>query len=67
MGRLHDLFDQQGQSPWLDNLRRGWMTSGELQDWIDRGVRGLTSNPSVFAKAMIETCLLYTSPSPRDS
>lgn len=55
MGRLHDLYDQQGQSPWLDNLRRGWMTSGELQDWIDRGVRGLTSNPSIFAKAMIET------------
>ena len=55
MGRLHDLYDQQGQSPWLDNLRRGWMTSGELQDWIDRGVRGLTSNPSIFAKAMTET------------
>jgi transaldolase len=55
MGRLHDLHDQQGQSPWLDNLRRGWMASGELQAWIDRGVRGLTSNPSIFAKAMIET------------
>ncbi len=55
MGRLHDLHDQQGQSPWLDNLRRGWITSGELQQWIDRGVRGLTSNPSIFAKAMIET------------
>ncbi|MEM9562210.1 MAG: transaldolase [Actinomycetota bacterium] len=55
MGRLHDLNDHQGQSPWLDNLRRGWMTSGELQEWIDRGVRGLTSNPSIFAKAMTET------------
>jgi len=55
MGRLHDLNDQQGQSPWLDNLRRGWMTSGELQAWIDRGVRGLTSNPSIFAKAMTDT------------
>jgi transaldolase len=55
MGRLHDLYEQQGQSPWLDNLRRGWITSGELQQWIDRGVRGLTSNPSIFAKAMIET------------
>ncbi len=55
MGRLHDLYAEQGQSPWLDNLRRGWMTSGELQAWIDRGVRGLTSNPSIFAKAMIET------------
>ncbi len=55
MGRLHELHDEQGQSPWLDNLRRGWMTSGELQNWIDRGVRGLTSNPSIFAKAMTET------------
>ena len=55
MGRLHDLHTEQGQSPWLDNLRRGWMTSGELQNWIDRGVRGLTSNPSIFAKAMTET------------
>lgn len=55
MSRLHDLFDQQGQSPWLDNLRRGWMTSGEMQEWIDRGVRGLTSNPSIFANAMINS------------
>jgi transaldolase len=55
MGRLHDLYDQQGQSPWLDNLRRGWMASGELQDWLDRGVRGITSNPSIFAKAMTDT------------
>lgn len=55
MGRLHELYDQQGQSPWLDNLRRGWITSGELQEWIDRGVRGLTSNPSIFAAAMIQT------------
>lgn len=55
MGRLHDLHAEHGQSPWLDNLRRGWMTTGELQAWIDRGVRGLTSNPSIFAKAMIDT------------
>jgi transaldolase len=55
MSRLHDLYGQQGQSPWLDNLRRGWMASGELQSWIDRGVRGLTSNPTIFAKAMSET------------
>ncbi len=55
MGRLHDLYNDHGQSPWLDNLRRGWMASGELQEWIDRGVRGLTSNPSIFAKAMTET------------
>ncbi len=55
MTRLHDLYQEQGQSPWLDNLRRGWIASGELQAWIDRGVRGLTSNPTIFAKAMMET------------
>ncbi len=55
MGTLHDVSDQQGQSPWLDNLRRGWLSNGELQAWLDRGVRGLTSNPSIFAKAMIDT------------
>lgn len=55
MGRLHDLYDAEGQSPWLDNLRRGWMASGEMQAWIDRGVRGLTSNPSIFANAMISS------------
>jgi transaldolase len=50
--RLHDLFEHHGQSPWLDNLRRGWITSGELAGWVDRGVRGLTSNPSIFQKAI---------------
>ncbi len=55
MGRLHELHELHGQSPWLDNLRRGWMASGEMQAWLDRGVRGLTSNPSIFAKAMIES------------
>jgi transaldolase len=50
--RLHDLFEQQGQSPWLDNLRRGWITSGELARRVDEGVRGLTSNPSIFEKAI---------------
>src|SRR3546814_2046975 len=49
--RLHELADA-GQSPWLDNLRRGWITGGELAGWIDRGVRGLTSNPSIFQKAI---------------
>ncbi len=55
MGTLHDVYDNEGQSPWLDNLRRGWMSNGELQAWLVRGVRGLTSNPSIFAKAMIDT------------
>lgn len=52
MTLLHDLFDQQAQSPWLDNLRRGWITDGELERWVERGVRGITSNPSIFQKAI---------------
>lgn len=49
---LHTLFSEHGQSPWLDNLRRGWIHGGELQAWLDRGVRGITSNPSIFQKAI---------------
>ena len=52
MTKLQRLYDEQGQSPWLDNLRRGWITSGELQAWVDKGIRGITSNPSIFQKAM---------------
>ncbi len=52
MTRLHDLYALEGQSPWLDNIRRGWITSGELASWVDSGVRGLTSNPSIFQKAI---------------
>jgi transaldolase len=52
MTKLQQLYREQGQSPWLDNLRRGYITSGELQRWVDRGVRGITSNPTIFAKAI---------------
>jgi transaldolase len=52
MGTLHDLHDQFDQSPWLDNLKRGYLTSGELVRWVERGVRGITSNPTIFEKAI---------------
>jgi transaldolase len=52
MSKLHDLYYEYGQSPWLDNLRRGWLTGGELARWVERGVRGITSNPTIFQKAM---------------
>ena len=52
MSRLHELFERGGQSPWLDNLKRGYITGGELQRWVDRGIRGITSNPSIFQKAI---------------
>jgi transaldolase len=52
MTKLQDLYAEGGQSPWLDNLRRDWIQDGTLQGWVDRGVRGVTSNPSIFQKAM---------------
>jgi transaldolase len=50
--KLQRLYREQRQSPWLDNLRRGYITSGELQRWVERGIRGITSNPTIFAKAI---------------
>ena len=49
---LHRLFGEHQQSPWLDNLRRNWIHNGELQAWLDKGVLGITSNPSIFQKAI---------------
>jgi transaldolase len=50
--RLTDLFEQQGQSPWIDNLRRDWLQDGTLARRVSEGVRGVTSNPTIFAKAI---------------
>ena len=42
-----------GQSVWLDYIRRNLITSGELKRLIDEdGLRGMTSNPSIFEKAI---------------
>ncbi|HMF84041.1 MAG TPA: transaldolase [Acidimicrobiia bacterium] len=47
--RLHDV----GQSLWLDNITRGLLTSGTLARYIgDLAVTGLTSNPTIFDKAL---------------
>lgn len=53
--RLTNLYDHYGQSPWLDNIRRSWITDGTLEDYATRGVRGLTSNPTIFQKAITST------------
>lgn len=50
--RLVDLFSSTGQSAWLDNLQRSYVTSGYLNELISKGVRGLTSNPTIFQKAI---------------
>ena len=52
MTRLQRLYSEQGQSPWLDNLKRGYITSGDLSRLIDEGIRGITSNPTIFQKAI---------------
>lgn len=42
-----------GQSYWLDNLTRGMLTSGALQQRVtEQGLRGVTSNPAIFHKAI---------------
>ena len=41
-----------GQSIWYDNIRRGLIKSGELQRLIDMGITGLTSNPTIFERAI---------------
>ncbi len=52
MTRLQRLYAEGGQSPWLDNLRRDWLHDGRLADMVAAGVRGITSNPTIFAKAI---------------
>jgi transaldolase len=49
---LDDLYERQGQSPWLDNLRRDWLEDGTLAGLVAKGIRGVTSNPTIFAKAI---------------
>ncbi|MFC5006217.1 transaldolase [Dactylosporangium cerinum] len=47
------ILHEHGQSLWLDNITRGLLDSGQIQHYIDRyAVTGLTSNPSIFDKAI---------------
>jgi transaldolase/glucose-6-phosphate isomerase len=49
--QLQQLIDA-GQSIWLDNIRRSMFKSGELKRLIGLGLRGMTSNPTIFEKAI---------------
>jgi transaldolase/glucose-6-phosphate isomerase len=51
MSRLKDL-NNLGQFIWYDYIRRFFITSGELKALIEEGLRGVTSNPSIFEKAI---------------
>src|SRR5579872_2765819 len=49
--QVQQLLDA-GQSVWIDNVRRSMFASGELKRLIDTGLRGMTSNPTIFEKAI---------------
>ncbi len=51
MSKLQALNDL-GQSIWYDYIRRFFIISGELQGLIEEGLGGVTSNPSIFEKAI---------------
>ena len=49
--KLHDIAGQ-GQSIWIDNISRSMITNGKLKTLIDQGLRGQTSNPTIFKQAI---------------
>ena len=52
MNKLQRLYTEQSQSPWLDNLTRGHLHNGTLARMVADGIRGVTANPTIFAKAI---------------
>jgi transaldolase len=52
MTRLQQLFAEHGQSPWLDNLTRSYLRDGTLARFVADGIRGVTANPTIFARAI---------------
>jgi transaldolase len=52
--KLHALAEV-GQSVWLDYVQRSLITSGGLQAYIDKGLRGVTSNPTLFEEAIADS------------
>jgi transaldolase len=54
MSKLNELAVL-GQSVWYDYIRRGFIRGGELQSLVNMGLRGITSNPTIFEKAIAGT------------
>jgi transaldolase len=50
--KVHDLYAAGGQSPWVDDLKRSYLSPGGLDRLLELGVRGLTSNPTILAKSI---------------
>jgi transaldolase len=53
MTTLERLYTECGQSPWLDNLTRGYLRDGTLARMVAGGIRGVTANPTIFSKAIV--------------
>ena len=52
---MNDILQQTyalGQSVWYDSISRGAIRGGELKKLLDAGVRGVTTNPALFHKAL---------------
>ena len=52
MTRLERLYAEQRQSPWLDSLTRPYLFDGTLARFVADGIRGVTANPTILAKAI---------------
>ena len=55
MNTLQQLFNEERQSPWIDFIDRQLIESGRLDALIRDGLRGLTSNPTIFASATLDS------------
>jgi transaldolase len=52
VSKLRQLCAEYGQSPWLDNLSRTYLRDGALERMVADGIRGVTANPTIFARAI---------------
>ena len=52
--KMHELAEL-GQSLWLDNISRSMIEGNKLKDLIDQGLRGQTSNPTIFKQAISQS------------
>ncbi|MGH9229461.1 MAG: transaldolase [Acidimicrobiales bacterium] len=52
MTKLQRLHTEHGQSPWLDNINRCYLRDGTLAGMVNEGIRGVTANPTIFARAI---------------
>jgi len=55
MTKIQELAEF-GQSIWFDYISRSLIDKGRIKELVELGVRGMTSNPSIFNKAVSSGC-----------